>query len=540
MLNFKIITMKNLKTKLIAFFGITMLFSSCTDDLNVIPEDDDIFLTEAFFSTPESYRQGIAGVYSNLSLTGLTGAGSSNISGLDAGTSQYGRCLWYLQNLSTDEVIWSYENDPGVAEIQRNTWTSNNVIVLGMFARSMAQVAFCNEYLRQTTSEKLTSRGVTNSQLLANISDYRNEARAVRALAYYHLMDMFGKAAFNTENDIVGQAGPEYNRQQLFTFIESELNAIVPNLKAPRTNEYGRVDKAFAWMILAKMYLNAEVYIGQNKYDQCVTMCNNIIGGGYTLEANYLHNFTADNHTSTEMIYSLQSDGNVTQNYGPTTVMINGQVGSIEQNGAAMGVGSGGWGGALRLRKQFVQKFNGSSFNSDERKTIISGTRPIDISTIADRDQGFILAKYSNKTSTGAPGVNQGFVDTDFPLFRLADVYLMYAECAKRGAGNASMSQAVTYVNNLRERANNSTAANISATDLTLDFILDERSRELHWEGHRRQDLIRFNKYAGGSYNWAWKGNGSNGIALPAHFNVFPIPALSLSANSNLTQNTGY
>jgi len=121
MLNFKIITMKNLKTKLIAFFGITMLFSSCTDDLNVIPEDDDIFLTEAFFSTPESYRQGIAGVYSNLSLTGLTGAGSSNISGLDAGTSQYGRCLWYLQNLSTDEVIWSYENDPGVAEIQRDT-----------------------------------------------------------------------------------------------------------------------------------------------------------------------------------------------------------------------------------------------------------------------------------------------------------------------------------------------------------------------------------------------------------------------------------
>jgi hypothetical protein len=540
MLNFKIITMKNFKTNLIAFFGITMLFSSCTDDLNVIPEDDDIFLTEAFFSSPESYRQGIAGVYSNLSLTGLTGAGSSNISGLDAGTSQYGRCLWYLQNLSTDEVIWSYENDPGVAEIQRNTWTSNNVIVLGMFARSMAQVAFCNEYLRQTTAEKLSSRGVTNGQLLADISDYRNEARAVRALAYYHLMDMFGKAAFNTENDIVGQAGPEYNRQQLFTFIESELNAIVPNLKAPRTNEYGRVDKAFAWMILAKMYLNAEVYIGQNKYDQCVTMCNNVIGGGYALEANYLHNFTADNHTSTEMIYSLQSDGNVTQNYGPTTVMINGQVGSIEQNGSAMGVGSGGWGGALRLRKQFVQKFNGSSFNSDERKTIISGARPIDITTIADRDQGFVLAKYSNKTSTGAAGVNQGFVDTDFPLFRLADVYLMYAECAKRGATNASTTQAVTYVNNLRERANNGTSANISSADLTLDFILDERARELHWEGHRRQDLIRFNKYVGGSYNWAWKGNGSNGIALPTHLKVFPIPSLSLSANPNLTQNTGY
>ena len=288
-------------------------------------------------------------------------------------------------------------------------------------------------------------------------------------------MDMFGKAAFYTENDPIGIAGPEYNRAQLFTFIESELNAILPNLKAPRTNEYGRVDKAFAWMILGKMYLNAEVYIGQNKYNDCVNMCNNIISGGYTLENNYLDNFKADNHTSTEMIFTLQSDGNVTQNYGPTTVMVNGQVGSIEQNGVSLGVGSGGWGGALRLRKQFVEKFQGASFSSDERKTIISGTRPIEINSIATQNQGFILAKYSNVSSTGIAGSNQTFVDTDFPLFRLADVYLMYAECAIRGAGNASISQAVTYVNYLRERANNNSSANINSSDLTLDFILDER-----------------------------------------------------------------
>ena len=532
--------MKKFKINILALVSGLFLFTSCTKDLDVTPEDDDLFLSENFFSNPQSYKQGLAGVYGNLSLTGITGAGSSNILGLDAGTSQYGRCLWYLQNLSTDEVIWSYENDPGVAEIQRNTWTSNNQIVLGMFARAMAQVAFCNEYLRQTTPEKLSGRGVTDSQLLANIEDYRNEVRALRALAYYHLMDMYGKAAFYTENDQIGIAGPEYNRQQLFSFIESDLNAILPALKAPRTNEYGRVDKAFAWMILGKMYLNAEVYIGQNRYADCVTMCNNIIGGGYTLEANYLDNFKADNHTSTEMIFTLQSDGNVTQNYGPTTVMINGQVGSIEQNGTSMGVSSSGWGGALRLRKQFVQKFDGGSFTSDERKTIISGTRPIDITTIADRDQGYVLAKYSNISSTGIPGVNQGFVDTDFPLFRLADVYLMYAECALRGAGNASTSQALTYINDLRERANNGPVANISSGDLTLDFILDERARELHWEGHRRQDLIRFNKYTGGSYNWAWKGNGSNGIALPAHLKVFPIPSSSLSSNPNLSQNIGY
>ena len=530
--------MKKYKFLSLLSFGIFTLFISCTDDLNVEPKDDDIFLTDAYFSSPASYKSALGGVYANLSLTGLSGVGSSNITGIDPGTSQYGRCLWYLQNLTTDEVIWSYENDPGTAELQRNTWTASNPLILGMYSRTMAQVAFCNEYLRQTTAAKLSSRGITNPTLLADIALFREEVRALRAYAYYNMMDLFGKASFTTENDVVDVNGPEYSRQQLFSFIESELLDVATNLKAPRTNEYGRVDKAFAWMVLAKIYLNAGVYIGQNKYEQCVTMCENVIGGGYVLESNYLHNFNADNHLSSEMIFSLQSDGNVTQSYGPTTVMCNGQVGSIESNGSSFGVS--GWGGALRLRKQFVQKFSAASFNSDERKTIISGTRPIDISDIAIRSQGFVLAKYSNISSTGVAGPNQTFVNTDFPLFRLADAYLMYAECARRGAPNATLGQGVFYINLLRERANNSPINNIDESAMTLDFLIDERSRELHWEGHRRQDLIRFGKYVGGSYNWAWKGNGINGIGISNHLQLFPIPSNSLSANRNLTQNTGY
>jgi hypothetical protein len=189
----------------------------------------------------------------------------------------------------------------------------------------------------------------------------------------------------------------------------------------------------------------------------------------------------------------------------------------------------------------FVDKFEGSEFSSDARKTIISGSRHANISDIADRDQGFILAKYSNRTSTGVAGQNTTFVDTDFPLFRLADVHLMYVECAIRGAAGTNMSTALSYVNALRQRANNgSTIANVNQSALTLDFILDERSRELHWEGHRRQDLIRFGKFAGGVYNWAWKGNGSAGIAIPQFMNLFPIPEASLASNPNLTQNPGY
>jgi hypothetical protein len=334
---------------------------------------------------------------------------------------------------------------------------------------------------------------------------------------------------------------PEYSRTQLFDYAVDELNAAMPDLKAARSNEYGRVDQGVAHMILAKLYLNAEVYTGTAHYDDCANECSAVIAGGYQLNADYLNNFKADNNLSPEIIFGLESDGTKTQNYGPTTVLINGEVGSIEQNGANVGVSAGAWGGAIRLRKQFVEKFDGPEFMNDARNTIIQGSRQVDITDVANKDQGYILQKYSNITSTGIAGINTTFVDTDFPMFRLADAYLMYAECAVRGASSATVGQALSYVNMLRERANGgSTSENISQGELTLDFILDERARELYWEAHRRQDLIRFGKYTGGAYNWAWKGNGQNGIALPGYLKLFPIPDNSLHANSNLTQNPGY
>jgi hypothetical protein len=444
-----------------------------------------------------------------------------------------------MQDLTTDEVIWSYEGDEGVAELQRNIWGASNPILLGMFSRTMAEVALANDFIRQSAPEKLAARGITNATDVADIATYRQEARVLRAFAYYNMMDLFGKASFYDENSAVNSAGPQYDRAQLFTFIESELNAVIPDLKPARSNEYGRLDKAVAQMILAKMYLNAEVYIGTPKYAECMTQCNNIIAGGYSLNTNYLNNFKADNHNSSEMIFTLQSDGIVTQNYGATTVIINGEVGSIENNGSALGVG--GWGGALRLRKQFVQKFDGAEFSTDVRNTIFAGTRSIDIANISTQSQGYILSKFSNKTVAGVAGINSTFVDTDFPLFRLGDVYLMYAEAQMRNDGATNATDApnadatsLGYINALRTRANSATVASAN-----LPFILDERARELHWEAHRRQDLIRFGKYTTG-YNWAWKGNSLNGTSIDEKYKVFPIPSNSLKANRNLTQNTGY
>jgi hypothetical protein len=174
---------------IVSIFSLVTLLS-CTKDLDVISTDSTVKTPEVLFSTPEGYKQALAGVYGNLSLTGTGDAGSSFLEGIDAGTSQFGRCLWYLQELTTDEVVWSYENDEGTAELNRNIWGSSNPILLGFFSRTMAEVAIANDFLRQSAPEKLTARGITNPTDVANINTYRNEVRVLRAYAYYNLMDL--------------------------------------------------------------------------------------------------------------------------------------------------------------------------------------------------------------------------------------------------------------------------------------------------------------------------------------------------------------
>ncbi|WP_088323397.1 RagB/SusD family nutrient uptake outer membrane protein [Polaribacter tangerinus] len=536
--------MKNIfKIKKITTLLLVMVIavSSCTKDLNITPKDDQDLLGEDFFAKETAYKELLAGVYGNLSLTGIDGPGSSNIDGLDAGTSQFGRVLLYLQTLSADQMIWSYENDPGTREIQRNIWNANDPIITGMFGRTHVTIAFANNFLRETTDDKLNARGVSDA-VKSEIKTYRAEARLLRAMSYYYMMDIFGQANFSTEDDAINTKPKAYNRTQLFNYIETELKDIEADLAAPKTNEHGRADQGVAWMILAKIYLNAEVYIGEAKYTECLDYTKKIIAGGYTLATEYKHNFMADNDSNSaknEIIFPLISDGTYTQNYGPTTVMINGSVGSLEANGAALGVGAAGWGGAIRLRKQFVQLFDGGIYNTDTRNSIIKANRSIEITDISNKDQGFVLEKYSNAKSTGGFGVDQTFVDTDFPLFRLADVYLMYAEAHLRGGTGANTTDLEGYINALRTRAKNP-QNNLTIADIDLDFIIDERARELHWEAHRRQDLIRFGRFTGGNYNWAWKGNGTNGISLSADLKLYPIPAASLASNPDLKQNPGY
>lgn len=531
-----------MKSKHIYFLSLLLVFTGCMGDLDVEPADPLTFLADDFYASPKAYRQGLAGVYGNLSLTGTDGPGSSIISGLDPGTSQYGRGLWNLQELATDEVIWTWENDPGTRELNRAIWTPANVIIRGNFGRVMTSVALANEYLRQTSDAILDSRGVDNT-LRQDIQMYRAEARYLRALSYYHMMDLYGKAPFVTENEPVGSfQAPEYSRAQLFDYIEQELLDIIPAMAEPLANEYGRVDKAGAWMLLAKIYLNAQVYIGEDRYSDCLEYCELIINSAYDLApaGAYLHLFMADNDVNDarqEIIFPVQSDGIVTQNYGFTTYMINSQIGYPESNGGDFGVNPAGWSGAFRVTGEFSRTFLNGVYDDDDRNTLRTTDRTIDITDVSNRETGYIVGKFSNIKSTGGSGQALEQVDTDFPMFRLADVYLMYAEAHLRGGGG-DRSTATSYINALRVRAGNPNT--IAETDLTLDLILDERLVELYWEAHRRQDLIRFGLFTGGQYVWDWKGNVPSGVAIPAYRNLYPIPNASMNANRNLEQNDGY
>jgi hypothetical protein len=517
--------MKNIfKTiKYVAFMVVSaFVLNSCMDDLDVIPKDPSIITDQIFKDHPEAYAQNLGKIYAGLSVSGPTDAGSSDIQGLDAGYGQYMRAYWVMQQITTDEALLHW-GDAGIPELVTGTWNASNQFIRAMYLRIAYQSRVTSEFLNITDAGKD----------LAEIKVYRAEARFLRALSYVHAIDLFGGFGFIDENTVLGDMPVMKTRAELFDYVESELLSTIPDLKDPRTNEYGRVDKAAAWMLLAKLYLNAQVWKGADRSADCIKMCENIISAGYSIGANYNYLFLADNDknsSSSEYIFTIPQDGLHLQAYGCMTFVIQAEALS-DYAGAGVAMGVGGWNGAT-TRPELYNKFDAA----DRRSMFFSDGHSLDLTALtSDTKIGYGVTKFRNVTSTGVNGSNGDFVDTDYPLFRLADVYLMYAEALVRSNGNKSL--AVPYVNQLRTRAGVST---ITQNDLTLDFILDERARELYWEGWRRQDLIRFGKFTSESYKWQWKGNTHDGTSIADFRNLFPLPEDQLQMNKNLTQNEGY
>lgn len=530
--------MKNRSLKLFVFVGVILFtVTSCIKDLNREPFYE---VTSAnVYKDFSNYRLILAKCYAGIALSGQSGpSGRPDISGIDEGFSNYIRQYWKAQELTTDEakIAW---NDGTIQDYNKNTWTPSSEFVSALYNRIFYQVTLCNEFIRETTDELLAERGITGANA-ETVRKYRAEVRFLRALSYYHALDFFGNVPFVTENDKTGAFLPKQTtRAELYSYIESELLDIENQIATVKTNEYARADQAAVWTLLTKLYINAEVYVGTPKYTETITFSKKVIDAGYSLDNSYAGLFLTTNNISNEVIFPIAYDGLRSLNYGGVTFLVHAPVGG-NMVAAEYGI-NGGWGG-LRTTKTFVEKFGDITTTNDSRSQFFTDGQSLEIDDLFDFKQGYAISKFRNVDANGTAGsdITGNFPDTDYPMFRLADLYLTYAEAVLRGGTGGDAATALNYVNNIRSRAYGDNSGDITAAELNLDFILDERARELYWEGHRRTDLIRFGKFSGNAYNWPWKGGTKDGQSFDEYLNLFPIPTNDLTANPTLKQNTGY
>jgi len=531
----------NIKILTLGVALTTVLITSCVKDLDVKPIDPNLLLSTNLKDRPGAMKQALAKIYAGFITRGQAGD-DNDINSSDANFTCFIRAYWNVQELTTDEVICAW-GDPGIADLNTQTWTPNNPFLTGVYSRIIWLAVLSNDYIRLTT-------GDTDPDIIK----YNAEARFLRALAYSYALDLFGNPAFITEKDKVGTFFPsQTTRAALFTYVETELLAVQNLLGEPKFERY-RADKAAAWMLLAKLYLNAEVYTGTARWADCKTYCDKVIGSNaYTLATNYRQNFSSDNDVSPEMIFALAEDGINIQ--GPTGVsfIIHSSSNGTNIDAATLGL-PGNWGGN-RTKRQFVNVLvdtlavygnvsvvsaNDPSFTKvKDKRVFIKRMDAWEIKNIPTFSQGIGVYKFTNNRSDGAAIVNYNsdFASTDFPIFRLSEAYLMRAEALLKSGNVAG---AVTDVNVIRARAFGDAIHNITAAQLTNQYMLDELGREFYYEGHRRTDLIRFGQYSDGTYTWAWKGNVFAGAKTDKHLNIFPIPGDEVSANPNIKQNPGY
>lgn len=518
---------------------ITMLFlcvgtlCSCTKDLDRVPKY--ALTTDGLYKNEAGYRSSLAKIYGGLALTGNSGPdGNADIGGIDESFSSYIRAYWQMQELPTDEAVMAW-NNLTLKDFHEMDWTASDLFNGAMYSRIFYQITLANAFIKESAEGKLVERNIAGADA-EKIRAYRAEARFLRALSYLHAIDLYGSTTFVTEADGIGVFQPrQVGRKELFTYIENECKDIESLLPAPRQNEYARADKAAVWMILANLYLNAKIYTGTDRNTEAINYSLKVINAGYILQPKYGDLFVADNHNSKEVIFPIAFDGMKTRTFGGTTYLVHAGVGGDMQIND-FGIDFG-WGG-LRTTKALVNKFADISGTTDKRAMFQITGQTLEIADIGQFRDGYAIRKWKNVTSAGVQGSNSTWVDTDFPMFRLAEAYLIFAEAVLRGGSGGTPAEALNYINMLRTRAYGNTNGDLAV--LTLDDVLDERARELHWEGKRRTDLIRYDRFTTASYLWPWKGNVAAGKAVEPFRNLFPIPSSEINANPNLIQNQGY
>ena len=511
--------------------------SSCTKDLDVTPIDPSktMVADEAALFTK---------CYAQMALQGQTGAnGDCDIDGLDGGTAGFVRQLFNANELTTDEAICAW-GDPGIPAFNFNQWDASHPMLQGFYYRLYTGITYCNHYLDVCADADAT---------------HLAEIRFLRALYYYHLMDCFGNVPFATA--LMSTPPEQIQRADLFKWIESELleakdQMMAPAIRKDTDNDYGRADQDAANLLLARLYLNAEVYTGTARWADAKTYAEKVINGPHKLWTSGTNGWSAyqmlfmgdngSNGSSQEAILPLLQDGVKTTAWCTSLFLAASTWKSDMDTNSDYGT-SEFWAGN-RARSQLLAKFfpagdapeatisDMTTAAGDDRALFFGIDRTLVVDTPTEFTSGYSVGKYRNTYSNGGNAHNSQFVDTDFFLMRSAEAYLIAAEADARQHNNVTQADKGTrYINALRDRAH-ATKEN----SYTVRQILDERSRELYFEGFRRTDLIRFGLYHTSDYMWDWKGGAQNGAPFAATRCLYAIPAEDINANPNLKQNPGY
>ncbi len=533
--------------------GASLLFTACIGDLDTLPLNPSDSTSETVYGTDESgYVAGLTKLYFCFVSNETTDLQVS-----DGGASELTRAFWTVQEVTSDACKCAWENDAWVRAMNTNTWSdADNDATYAVYVRTLQGIAYANEYLRQTASDRLSDRGVS-SELAAKIQGFRAEARFLRAYFYWMALDVFGEVPFTTENSpFGGGVNPKQaSRKDVFDYCITELTELAADdsaMPAARSN-YPRADKGAVLGLLARMCLNAEVYTGTPMWQEAKDACERIFTMGYSLCPNYADLFRGDNGENpdvlNEVIFGVAYDAEQTQSYGGTSYLTLASIAATDVSSTQMINGvNNGWGG-IRVPYEYVEKYfnvrnadytTGTYDVNDKRGEMfyIKGRSESMEDALYVFLNGWSCLKFNNiphdmdNDSFLATAASKAYADIDFPMIRLGEIYLIYAEaCMNLGQANTALPK-------LQELG--SRAGVQAPTSITTDFLLEERARELMWEGHRRTDLIRYGKFTSSSFLWTYKGGSFSGQGFDDYMKIFAIPASELAANPELHQNPGY
>ena len=497
----------------IATLACALLPVACTDvDENVYDKYD----SKAFYAAPTGSDAALATVYGQI---------PGNWDGVGYAGADRG---WYdLNNMSTDEQVVPHRTtgdwELDFARMYLRQWLPTDAFVNYTWKWLYRSVIFSNVAIRQLEDAK------ANPSKIA-------EAHVLRAFFYYLLIDDFGDVPFFTENGLALDQIPQASRKEVFNFVVKELTENIDNLAPTRGGAYyGRFNKWAGYSLLAKVYLNAEVYTGESKWNECLAACNKVSEGGFSLHSGATDATNVLGNKYYELFGDVCPDDETILAISTTADVIGRNIFSIRSFGGADGtllVGYGAWNGSV-IPQEFVNKFS----DTDIRKRQFRyGATPY-----GPKPAGFInynldvtnLDNPGSAPNDGArsqkfwpvPPMSSGGASNDFPIYRYADILLMKAECLVRS--NGDLAAAKDLVDQVRVRA----GVPKLAANPTKEQIYDERGFELTWEGHRRQDMIRFGTFTQ-----------KHGLApdVDSHYLLFPLPTSALNTNPSLKQNVGY